>query len=338
MPPGRLKPNVIFLPAQHSAGGSGTLIIRRALGDVLMLLPALAHWCDQRQIKVDFGTDSWLRPLVDRQAFIHQAFNFNEIADEKYKEIIMLERAVDFVPLEQRKHRTLLFADLLYEAWQNYESIKVGYSESDLQVEDYFRLTPYEKQDATDLLIRNGWDGEKKLVGIAPMTKSKYRNWGGEQDLIRNMPEINFVMMHNEEIIIDENHRNLINLSGKTNLIQLAAVCSLCNAAVLPDSGIMHVCGVLDVPTIAIFGKVIPSANRITFYEKMQAVESSCPLIDYCFDSQFANCGNTHHYRYCMNILKPNQIQFSLENILRGGRVVKYNVNQIYQQPNRSWQ
>ncbi|MGZ3577439.1 MAG: lipopolysaccharide heptosyltransferase II [Syntrophales bacterium] len=53
------------------------------------------------------------------------------------------------------------------------------------------------------------------------------------------------------------NHR-YINLSGKTNLRDAIAVISRCGLFISNDSGLMHVAGALNIPTIAIFGSTNP--------------------------------------------------------------------------------
>lgn len=50
----------------------------------------------------------------------------------------------------------------------------------------------------------------------------------------------------------------VVNLCGKTNLCQLAAVLSQASFALTNDSGIMHIASYLDVPVLALFGPTDP--------------------------------------------------------------------------------
>jgi heptosyltransferase-2 len=50
----------------------------------------------------------------------------------------------------------------------------------------------------------------------------------------------------------------LINLAGKTNLKEAIAVIARCNLFISNDSGLMHVAGALNIPTVAIFGSTNP--------------------------------------------------------------------------------
>ena len=53
------------------------------------------------------------------------------------------------------------------------------------------------------------------------------------------------------------NHR-FINLAGKTNLKEAIAVISRCTLFISNDSGLMHIAGALNIPTVAIFGSTNP--------------------------------------------------------------------------------
>ena len=316
MPMGRLKSNVVEV---NSTGThKGTMITRKALGDVLMLFPALELWCKHRgNMQVAFETDDWLIDLASRQHFISQSFSFrDDMSFFDYEEKIELERTVDFVLIEKRKHRTLLFADLLFKIWSGIDEETHEYDPVDLKVSDYFHLTRQEMSEAVDLLHIHGWDGIRRLVVVAPMTKSDLRIWGKESEMIESFPDVNFVLLHNDILNIEYKPTNLINLSGRTDIMCAAAICANAHAAVVPDSGIMHICGVLGIPTIAIFGNVIPSQNRVTYYDSVEAIESSCPITDYCYDGQFKQCKNTPYYRDCMNEIPTSLINKKLEEIL----------------------
>ena len=316
MPMTRLKSNVVEI---NSTGAhKGTMITRKALGDVLMLFPALELWCSHRgDIKVAFETDDWLVDLVNRQYFVSQAFSFNDdMSYFDYEEKIDLERTVDFVIIEKRKHRTLLFADLLFKIWSGLDEQPHEYDQKDLKVRDYFNLTTRELEEASDILAINGWNGSRKKVVISPITKSDLRIWGRENEMIEHFIDVDFILLHSEKLDIDHKPTNLINLSGDTDVMKAAAICANADAAVVPDSGIMHVCGVLGIPTIAIFGKVIPSENRVTFYDSVDPIESECPITRYCYDGQFKQCKNTVHYRECMHKISTNLINRKLEDIL----------------------
>lgn len=57
----------------------------------------------------------------------------------------------------------------------------------------------------------------------------------------------------------DIEKKHCINLSGKTDLIEVSTLISNCNAIVSNDSGLMHIAAALNVPLIALYGPTSPS-------------------------------------------------------------------------------
>ena len=51
---------------------------------------------------------------------------------------------------------------------------------------------------------------------------------------------------------------NLINLAGKTTLLEAIYLISQCSLFISNDSGLMHIAGALNIPTVAIFGSTNP--------------------------------------------------------------------------------
>ena len=75
------------------------------------------------------------------------------------------------------------------------------------------------------------------LIGASPQIQaSEYHSERGEEDLIKNFPE------------------TLIDLRGKTNLIQLAGACKLAKGTISVDAGPMHVSAGVGSRTLAIVG------------------------------------------------------------------------------------
>ena len=59
--------------------------------------------------------------------------------------------------------------------------------------------------------------------------------------------------------IVEQHARHpMINLAGKTNLKEAIALISKCTLFISNDSGLMHVAGALNIPTVAIFGSTNP--------------------------------------------------------------------------------
>jgi heptosyltransferase-2 len=68
----------------------------------------------------------------------------------------------------------------------------------------------------------------------------------------------------------------LINLAGKTNLKEAIALIAQCGLFISNDSGLMHVAGALDIPTVAIFGSTNPTTTS-PVGEKSMVIYKSVP-------------------------------------------------------------
>jgi len=55
---------------------------------------------------------------------------------------------------------------------------------------------------------------------------------------------------------------SLINLAGQTDLAEAVYIISQCSLFISNDSGLMHIAGALNIPTIAIFGSTNPATTR----------------------------------------------------------------------------
>jgi heptosyltransferase-2 len=78
----------------------------------------------------------------------------------------------------------------------------------------------------------------------------------------------------------------LINLAGKTNLQEAIYLISQCRLFLSNDSGLMHIAGALNIPTVAIFGSTnpittSPAGNSFTIVRKdvscSPCMKETCP-------------------------------------------------------------
>jgi heptosyltransferase-2 len=88
------------------------------------------------------------------------------------------------------------------------------------------------------------------------------------------------------------NHR-FINLAGKTNLKEAIAVIYRCSLFISNDSGLMHVAGALNIPTVAIFGSTNPvttspvGERSVVIYKGASCspcLKKTCPTDFICMD------------------------------------------------------
>ena len=142
------------------------------------------------------------------------------------------------------------------------------------------------------------------LIGAPPARQRlDYHAGDGEEQLLRNHPD------------------TLIDLRGRTNLIQLAGACRLARAVVSVDAGPMHVAAGVGTPTLAIVGNDadgigaspirlwLPRSSSL----KRTVSSSSCSL---CSENRFRNDGCLAERHHCMDGVDAQHVIQWLEETL----------------------
>ncbi len=113
----------------------------------------------------------------------------------------------------------------------------------------------------------------RPLVAVVPGTAREEKRWPVEHfgEAVRKVAqqsEASFVVVGTagergagEYICRAAGEERAMNLAGETNLRQLAAVLSLCDAMLTGDTGPMHMMAALGKPVVAIFGPTDPAAH-----------------------------------------------------------------------------
>lgn len=127
--------------------------------------------------------------------------------------------------------------------------------------------------DARNILSKFVPDADKAIIGIAPgATYGPAKKWSPERfaevaDRLGKKFSAQVIIMGGKSD--DETARavqkaaesKLINLAGKTTLREAIYLISRCRLFISNDSGLMHVAGALNVPTIAVFGSTNPTTT-----------------------------------------------------------------------------
>ncbi len=174
--------------------------------------------------------------LVCRMAGIKELIGFNRGGAK-----IFLSRKV---PFNWDKHEILRELDLIGNK-----------SCPDPEVE--FNLCPdpaLKSQISKDMKLRG------KLVAIAPQSRWGTKRWPADNfaRTAEKLAQKNTVLILGSEAG-DWEGRNIINLTGRTDLKKLIAVLSLADLLISNDSGLMHIASALKVPVVVIYGSTVPS-------------------------------------------------------------------------------
>jgi lipopolysaccharide heptosyltransferase II len=99
------------------------------------------------------------------------------------------------------------------------------------------------------------------FVALAPSAAFELKRWPLEYwaDLIRQCPKENFVVLGGPEDtflkeLVDVAPERILNLAGKTNLLESAQVISIAKVLVANDTGLMHVAEQIGKPCLALMG------------------------------------------------------------------------------------
>lgn len=119
-----------------------------------------------------------------------------------------------------------------------------------------------------------GAAADSLLVGMAPgAAYGPAKRWPAERfaavaaTLLRDYPEALIVLLGSErdreatDVIAATMPARCLNLAGRTSVREVMAVIARCRVFLTNDSGLMHIAGALNVPTVAIFGSTNPDAT-----------------------------------------------------------------------------
>jgi len=106
----------------------------------------------------------------------------------------------------------------------------------------------------------------------------------------------------------------VLDLSGQTDLQQLAAVLSLCDLLVTNDSGPMHLASAVGTPVVAIFGSTEPGATSPLGKHRIIKEECECsPCLE-----RFCERGDT----LCMELIQVEDVYDTVKRLLENGDVL----------------
>jgi len=141
------------------------------------------------------------------------------------------------------------------------------------------------------------------LIAISPSGTTPIRSMPDE--LLRNIIKIEstnkqIIILGKEKIDIESEYMyNVINLSGKTKLEEIPEIISLCDYVYTTDSGVLHIAGILEIPTRSFFGS-IDSKLRTGLYKENEKNKIYCKKELPCVPCNDVGCSEI----YCMKYTK----------------------------------
>jgi lipopolysaccharide heptosyltransferase II len=163
-----------------------------------------------------------------------------------------------YKPLSIETHALDRYLDLVAQ---------LGVPTADIPFE--FPISPISLEAARGWLERNGFNGHPVVI-LHPIAKWETKKWPAEkfaQLADRFVGRGAKVIITGSSGDAQEVRRivagtkassGILNLTGKTNLSELAALFSLGDLVITPDTGPMHLAAAVKVPVVALFGPTAP--------------------------------------------------------------------------------
>lgn len=168
---------------------------------------------------------------------------------------LLLDKAIPYPANRKKIHQVTLYKELL---------TPLGIPLSDTDPKLY--ITEEEKNQAKELLKKYGIKKDSKVIGINPgAAYGSAKCWLPERfnevtkELLKD-PQIYIVFFGDQAGLPLVNQicsgmpERVINLAGKTSLLQLVALIDQCDLLLTNDSGPMHIAAALQIPLLALFG------------------------------------------------------------------------------------
>lgn len=185
---------------------------------------------------------------------------------------------------------------------------------------DFWELPDKWKEKGKVLLEKKDRDFSRPLIGMQMTSASPIRVY--PYDYLSDLFSIfikegfDFAMLgiDNWGWKLDQwNGDHLLNFVNQTSLEEVASIVSLCDYFIAPDSGLLHLASVFGIPTLALFGNILPE-NRIKYYPRTEVlfpkgeldcipcgdVNDPCPACTGLMESRKSGM--------CMHLLTPNRV------------------------------
>lgn len=189
-------------------------------------------------------------------------------------------------------------------------------------IEQRLELWPSEEEDESirNLLSKNWIPEEQVLVGINPGASSRWvtKLWPKEY-FAKTCDELEARGMRvvltgtQEDTILNQEIRSLasskpIDLSGKTNFLELACLIRRCRVFLTSDSAPLHIAAAMGTPFIALFGPTNPQ-RHLPPAKNYAVIKKDLP----CSPCYKPHCGNIR----CMKEIAVEEVLEAIERLLK---------------------
>ncbi|MVM30913.1 hypothetical protein GO755_12800 [Spirosoma sp. HMF4905] len=262
------------------------LIMRlQAIGDVIITFPFVQLLRNQYPAaQIDFLTRDSQVSLVKNLTAVDNVIVFTDSHKRGWQLLrtvailpgLLLKRYDVVLDLQANTYSTIIRRLLAPSAFTEFEKFTpftaaernfTAIQRSGLLTYFEHPILPLKRKDlGLQKLKEKGWDGQKKLIVLNPAGAFPSRHWPLEKYAsfakiwLTKYPNSQFLLLGVQKIaekaafLEKELGMNLINLVGKTTLLEAFVILSKATLVVSEDSGLMHMAWAQKIPTIALIG------------------------------------------------------------------------------------
>jgi len=211
-------------------------------------------------------TNSWESALVAMLASIPKRIGY----DHEYRGIVLTD-AIPVPKWKADRHEVLFYLNLVGEIEERYFGTRAISNEPpDAEV----MVSSQRQNDARGLLERSGASMKRHVVALGVgSTNSRAKRWPATSyaslaDRLKAELEVDILLVGSEgdraaaDEVMASSKLDLIDLTGKTNVADAAAILSTIDLLISNDMGLAHIAPSTGTPTIVIFGPTDPVTTR----------------------------------------------------------------------------
>ena len=219
----------------RSCGGLGDIInMRMIFQDIKKSYPYL---------HVTWALPDFYFTAADSHPFIDETLSNTQVDRANFLQVFDLTHACTRHEWSQGKQNTKNRSDI----WANYIGLNLIHHDTFMP---YFKS---EQQFIIERLKNLGWNGEDRIVVLAPKSAIGFKNLNANQVAkIKDMCKKFFLVILHSQPIIDLLYLKIPMLTG-LNLKQAFCAIDFADYVIATDTGLLHVAGAYNKPTLGIF-------------------------------------------------------------------------------------
>lgn len=190
---------------------------------------------------------------------------------------------------------------------------------------------PQEVEDRVAMLLKSeGLERGNSAIGVAPSARHNTKMWHGERfaraAATLAMQQRSTIVLFGgkddvlrctevaREITREANAVRVINLAGRTSLLEAAAAMDYCRVVLCNDSGLMHIAAARKKKVVAIFGSTVKELGFFPYRTESIVVENAGLPCRPCSHIGLPSCPK-EHFR-CMNDITVDQVVDAVRRIM----------------------